>query len=58
MKTSEFCFKALGTCVVLLIAMGIVFWVFKEPEILTFIYAIGVIGFLALVIGVISSIWE
>lgn len=58
MKTSEFCFKLTGTCVVLILALLIVIWAFKVQEIVPFIIGIGVIGFIALVIGIISSIWE
>ena len=58
MKTSEFCFKAAGTCVVLIIAMWLVGWAIQVAELVILIYVIGAIGLIALVIGIISLIWE
>lgn len=57
MKISQFCYKACATCVVLVIAIYILY----KLEIAGFIYyakAIGLVGGIALVIGIIASIWE
>jgi len=58
MKISDFCFRSAGTCLVLVCALGILLWIFKILEILPFLIGIGVIGFIAVIIGIIASIWE
>jgi hypothetical protein len=57
MKTSEFCFKAFGTCLVLVIALSIVGWS-GFSEIWPIVTIIGIGGGFALVIAIIASIWE
>ena len=58
MKTSEFCFKSFGTCVVLVIALSIVGWISGSREIFGLVALVAIIGGIALVVGIISSIWE
>lgn len=57
MRVSEFCYKAFGTCAVLAIALSIAGWIGLD-EIWGFVAVIGVLGGIALVIGIIASIWE
>lgn len=55
---SEICFKIFGTCAVLCIALTILGWCIHTDEIWLIDASIGSIGAFALVIGIISSIWE
>ncbi len=58
MKVSEFCFKVAVTCLVLVAALGLIYWISTTRELIQFIIGIAAIGFIGLVIGIISSIWE
>jgi hypothetical protein len=57
MTTSEFCFKACGTCVVLVIALSIAGWI-GLSGIWGIVAFLAVIAGIALVVGIIVSIWE
>jgi len=57
MKISEFCYKACGTCVVLIVALSIAGWI-GLSDIWALVAILGVIGGIALVVGIIASIWE
>ncbi len=57
MTTSEFCFKAFGTCVVLIGALSIAGWI-GLSGIWGIVAFLGVIGGIFLVIAIIASIWE
>ena len=58
MTVSEFSFKSCGTCVVLVAALSIANWIFPDLEAWGCVAFLGVIAGIALVIGIISSIWE
>ena len=58
MKISEFCFKVTGTCVILFIALWIALKFIYFAESVKTAYVIGAIGFISLVAGLISYIWE
>jgi len=57
MKVSVFCFKVLGTCAVLAIALSIAGWIGLR-EIWGFVTFFVVIGGIAFLIGIIASIWK
>jgi len=57
MKVSEFFIKVFGTCAVLAIALSIAGWIGLR-EIWGFVTFFVVIGGIALVVGIIASIWE
>jgi len=57
MEISEFCFKASGTCVVILVALAIAGWI-GLPGFWWLVATLGVVAGIFLTIGIIAYIWE
>jgi len=58
MKTSEISFKIFGTCAVLCVVLTILGWC-KIGDGIWFLDAfIGIVGGIALIVGIIALIWE
>lgn len=58
MRTSEFCYKTAGTCLVILLALCMVVWLGHFPELWMLIKGLAIIGGAALVIGIVIEIWD
>ena len=57
MKISDFCYRAFGTCLVLVVAFSIATWI-GLAMLWSTVAVIGIVGGAALVVGIIASIWE